>query len=182
MTDPAMADATYIEPLNLERMTQIIAKERPDALLPNLGGQTGLNLSSELAKAGILEKYGVQVIGVNVDAIERGEDRLAFKRTMNALGIDMPQSEIAYGVAEAESAAESEEAAAGVGGEVRLHLELPVGVVEESLRMPHPAPPHGSMCFVRLPWSGFSTSWKASAYLTFACRPLNRPMISTSST
>src|SRR5665811_237489 len=83
MTDPGMADATYIEPLNLARMIEIIAKERPDALLPNLGGQTGLNLSSELAKAGVLEKYGVKVIGVQLDAIERGEDRIAFKNTMD---------------------------------------------------------------------------------------------------
>src|SRR5512136_2376563 len=82
MTDPRMADVTYIEPLNVERMAEIIEKERPDALLPNLGGQTGLNLSSALARRGVLEKYGVQVIGVPVDAIERGEDRQVFKDTM----------------------------------------------------------------------------------------------------
>jgi carbamoyl-phosphate synthase large subunit len=105
MTDPGMADATYIEPLNVQRMEQIIARERPDALLPNLGGQTGLNLSSELAKAGILEKYGVQVIGVQIDAIERGEDRIAFKNTMQSLGIEMPKSAPAYGVEEAEEVA-----------------------------------------------------------------------------
>ncbi|MBU0713901.1 MAG: carbamoyl-phosphate synthase large subunit [Verrucomicrobia bacterium] len=105
MTDPGMADATYIEPLNLARMTEIIAKERPDALLPNLGGQTGLNLSSELAKAGVLEKYNVKVIGVQVDAIERGEDRIAFKETMKKLGIDMPKSAPAYSVPEAEKIA-----------------------------------------------------------------------------
>ena len=102
MTDPGMADATYIEPLNLERMTQIIEKERPDALLPNLGGQTGLNLSSELNSRGILAKYGVEIIGVKADAIERGEDREAFKRTMTSLGIDMPASEIATTVEQAE--------------------------------------------------------------------------------
>jgi len=102
MTDPGMADATYIEPLNLKRMIEIIEKERPDALLPNLGGQTGLNLSSELAKAGVLEKYGVRIIGVQADAIERGEDRLAFKKEMTRLGIDMPKSELAYTVEEAE--------------------------------------------------------------------------------
>ncbi len=72
MTDPETADVTYIEPLNVERLEQIIAKERPDALLPNLGGQSGLNLCSELNKAGILDKYNVKVIGVQVDAIERG--------------------------------------------------------------------------------------------------------------
>src|SRR5512136_1903357 len=78
MTDPGMADATYIEPLNAERLTQIIEKERPDALLPNLGGQTGLNLASELHKTGVLERLGVRIVGVQADAIERGEDRLAF--------------------------------------------------------------------------------------------------------
>lgn len=105
MTDPEMADVTYIEPLNVQVLTEIIAKERPDALLPNLGGQTGLNLSSELYKAGVLKEYGVKVIGVNIDAIERGEDRLAFKNTMNRLGIDMPKSEIAHTVQEAEAIA-----------------------------------------------------------------------------
>jgi carbamoyl-phosphate synthase large subunit len=105
MTDPGMADVTYLEPLNLARMTEIIEKERPDALLPNLGGQSGLNLSSELAKAGVLERYGVKVIGVNVDAIKRGEDREAFKATMTRLGIDMPRSELAYSVEQAEKVA-----------------------------------------------------------------------------
>jgi carbamoyl-phosphate synthase large subunit len=106
MTDPAMADVTYIEPLNVETLAEIIAKERPQAILPNLGGQTGLNLSSELARRGVLREYGVQVIGVPVDAIERGEDRLAFKETMRRLGIDMPQSEIAQSVEEAERIAQ----------------------------------------------------------------------------
>ncbi|HBA48843.1 MAG TPA: carbamoyl phosphate synthase large subunit [Lachnospiraceae bacterium] len=101
MTDPEMADVTYIEPLNKERLEQIIVKERPDALLPNLGGQSGLNLCAELAGAGILEKYNVKVIGVQVDAIERGEDRIEFKNAMNALGIEMARSEVAYSVEEA---------------------------------------------------------------------------------
>src|SRR3990170_2185786 len=105
MTDPGMADVTYIEPLTLEAMTEIIAKERPDALLPNLGGQTGLNLTSELYKAGVLDKYGVKVIGVQVDAIERGEDRTAFKNTMNKLGIDMPRSTAVTTVEDAEKVA-----------------------------------------------------------------------------
>ena len=106
MTDPETADVTYIEPLNVERLEQIIAKERPDALLPNLGGQSGLNLCAELHKAGVLEKYNVKVIGVQVDAIERGEDRIEFKKTMNALGIEMARSEVAYSVEEALSIAE----------------------------------------------------------------------------
>ena len=101
MTDPETADVTYIEPLNKERLEQIIAKERPDALLPNLGGQSGLNLCAELANAGILDKYQVKVIGVQVDAIERGEDRIEFKNAMNALGIEMARSEVAYTVEEA---------------------------------------------------------------------------------
>ena len=98
MTDPVMADATYIEPLNEERLEQIIEKERPDAILPNLGGQTGLNLSTSLAKKGILDKYGVKVIGVNLDAIERGEDREVFKETMAKLGIETPRSGIVHSV------------------------------------------------------------------------------------
>ncbi|MHC4070072.1 MAG: carbamoyl-phosphate synthase large subunit [Planctomycetota bacterium] len=106
MTDPGMADITYIEPLNLQTMTKIIEKEKPDALLPNLGGQSALNLSSELAKAGVLEKHGVKVIGVQIDAIERGEDRIEFKKTMDKLGIEMPKSEPAFTVEEAEKIAD----------------------------------------------------------------------------
>ena len=106
MTDPGMADVTYIEPLNVETMEKIIDKERPDALLPNLGGQSGLNLSSELSRRGVLEKYGVKIIGVAVDAIERGEDRIEFKTTMEKLGIEMPKSAPAYSIEEAEKIAQ----------------------------------------------------------------------------
>jgi carbamoyl-phosphate synthase large subunit len=105
MTDPEIADATYIEPLNEYALTEIIKKERPDALLPNLGGQTGLNLSSLLAQKGVLAKYNVKIIGVNIDAIERGEDRIAFKETMNRLGIEMPKSIPVNTVEDAETAA-----------------------------------------------------------------------------
>ncbi len=105
MTDPEMADITYIEPLNEYALTEIIKKERPDALLPNLGGQTALNLSLMLARKGVLEKYGVKVIGVNIDAIERGEDRIAFKETMNKLGIEMPKSTAVNTVEDAEKVA-----------------------------------------------------------------------------
>ncbi|MDD4774057.1 MAG: carbamoyl-phosphate synthase large subunit [Eubacteriales bacterium] len=106
MTDTDLADVTYIEPLNVNRLTEIIEKERPDALLPNLGGQSGLNLSIELAKAGVLEKFGVEVIGVQLDAIERGEDRIEFKRSMEKLGIDMARSYPAYNLEEAEKIAQ----------------------------------------------------------------------------
>jgi carbamoyl-phosphate synthase large subunit len=106
MTDPGTADVTYIEPLNVEVLEEIIAVERPDALLPNLGGQSGLNLSSELYKSGVLDKYGVKVIGVNIDAIERGEDRTAFKQTMERLGIEMPKSRAVNTVEEAVKVAE----------------------------------------------------------------------------
>ena len=105
MTDPGTADVTYVEPLNLKMMEEIIKEEKPDALLPNLGGQSGLNLSSELSRAGVLEKYGVKIIGVAMDAIERGEDRIAFKETMNRLGIEMPKSDPAFSVEEAEKIA-----------------------------------------------------------------------------
>ncbi len=102
MTDPGWADATYIEPLNVDSVGKIIEKERPDALLPNLGGQTGLNLSSDLAQAGVLDKYNVKVIGVDIEAIKRGEDRIAFKETMEMLGLDLPRSEAAHSVEDAE--------------------------------------------------------------------------------
>jgi carbamoyl-phosphate synthase large subunit len=106
MTDPGTADATYIEPLNLQAMTEIIENERPDAVLPNLGGQNGLNLTSQLYRTGVLKENGVQVIGVQVDAIERGEDRIVFKDTMAKLGLEMPKSDPAFSVEEAEKIAE----------------------------------------------------------------------------
>ncbi len=105
MTDPGLADITYIEPLNIETLKKIIAKERPDALLPNLGGQKALNLSFELHEKGILEKYGVEIIGVQVDAIKRGEDRTTFKETMNSLGIETARSKATFNVDEAEKIA-----------------------------------------------------------------------------
>ena len=102
MTDPGIADITYIEPLTEKSLEEIIRKERPDAVLPNLGGQTALNLCSSLSKSGVLDKYSVKVIGVQIDAIERGEDRIAFKQAMDKLGIEMPRSRAAYSVDEAE--------------------------------------------------------------------------------
>ncbi len=106
MTDPGMADYTYIEPLNFQFLKEIVEKERPDAVLPNLGGQTGLNLTLELARKGVLDQFGVEVIGINLDGIERGEDRIAFKKTMERLGIETPLSKPAYSVEEAEQIAE----------------------------------------------------------------------------
>ncbi|MFH0827063.1 MAG: carbamoyl-phosphate synthase large subunit [Candidatus Omnitrophota bacterium] len=106
MTDPGMAERTYIEPLTVESLTKIIAREKPDGLLPNLGGQTGLNLALSLYKAGVLDKYGVKIIGVKADAIERGEDREAFKDTMRKLDIPVPRSEICHSVEEAEAVAQ----------------------------------------------------------------------------
>ncbi|MDP2982050.1 MAG: carbamoyl-phosphate synthase large subunit [Candidatus Latescibacter sp.] len=106
MTDPSTADITYIEPLTPESLEKIIEKERPDALLPNLGGQTGLNLAAELSRRGILERYGVEIVGVKADAIERGEDRIAFKKTMSALGIPVPRSRACTTVEEAAAIAE----------------------------------------------------------------------------
>ncbi|OPY01556.1 MAG: Carbamoyl-phosphate synthase large chain [Syntrophorhabdus sp. PtaB.Bin047] len=101
MTDPGMADHTYVEPLTIDVIEKIIEKEKPQGLLPNLGGQTGLNLAAELSRRGILEKHGVRIIGVQADAIERGEDRDEFKKTMAKLGIPMPESALAYSVEEA---------------------------------------------------------------------------------
>ena len=106
MTDPGMADYTYIEPLNIECLEKIIEKERPDALLPNLGGQTGLNLSAELSKNGTLDKYQVKLIGMSADTIARGEDRILFKETMNKLNIEMPRSKPSHSVEEAEQIAD----------------------------------------------------------------------------
>ncbi len=98
MTDPAMADKTYIEPLTVDILTKIIQKERPDAVLPTLGGQTGLNLATFLSKEGILEKYGVEAIGANIEAIARAENRQLFKQAMQEIGVDVPQSGIATSV------------------------------------------------------------------------------------
>jgi carbamoyl-phosphate synthase large subunit len=98
MTDPGMADRTYIEPLTVEVLAKIIQKERPDAVLPTLGGQTGLNLATFLAREGVLKKYGVEAIGANIEAIARAEDRLLFKKAMQEIGIDVPKSGIATSV------------------------------------------------------------------------------------
>ncbi len=101
MTDPEIADKTYIEPINAETIEKIIAKERPDALLPTLGGQTALNTTVELAKKGVLKKYKVETIGANIKAIKKGEDRQLFKAAMKKIGLDLPISGRAYNLDEA---------------------------------------------------------------------------------
>src|SRR6056297_3499188 len=101
MTDPEMADRTYIEPLTVESLERMLEKEKPDALLSNLGGQTALNLSSELFEEGILAEHGVEIIGIHPEAIKRGEDRISFKEEMNKLEVPMPRSLPAYSVEEA---------------------------------------------------------------------------------
>ncbi len=101
MTDPQMADATYIEPMTVEVIEKIIARERPDALLPTLGGQTALNISIDLAEKGILKKYKVETIGVDIKAIKKGEDRQLFKKAMQKIGLDLPKSKKAYNLNEA---------------------------------------------------------------------------------
>ncbi len=106
MTDPDMADRTYIEPLTVESVTKIIEKERPDALLPTLGGQTGLNLSVALEEAGILRKFGVQMIGATREAIHRGEDRRKFKAIMESIGLKCPRSGLAYNMQQARQVAD----------------------------------------------------------------------------
>src|SRR2546430_13476858 len=98
MTDPDLADKTYIEPLTLPYLTEIIRRERPDALLSTVGGQTALNLSVELAEAGILDKYGVELIGAKIDAIKKAEDRLLFKDAMPKIGLEAPRSQVATGL------------------------------------------------------------------------------------
>ncbi|HUL23201.1 MAG TPA: carbamoyl-phosphate synthase large subunit [Thermodesulfobacteriota bacterium] len=101
MTDPEMADRTYIEPITPEILEKIIDRERPDALLPTLGGQTGLNVSVALYESGVLQRYGVQMIGANYEAIKKGEDRNLFKESMKKIGLDLPRSGLAYSLTEA---------------------------------------------------------------------------------
>ena len=101
MTDPDLADRTYVEPITPEFVEKVIAKERPDALLPTLGGQTALNTAVDLAHAGVLEKYGVEMIGCDLDAIERGEDRQLFEQCMAELGIETARGEYAHSLEEA---------------------------------------------------------------------------------
>src|SRR5204863_828166 len=102
MTDPGFADRTYVEPITADMLQKIIAAERPDALLPTIGGQTALNLAIEIAEAGILERYGVELIGAKLPAIKKAEDRDLFKAAMERIGLDLPRSGYARSIEEAE--------------------------------------------------------------------------------
>src|SRR3954464_5491695 len=94
MTDPNLADKTYVEPLSVEFAEEVIRRERPDALLSTVGGQTGLNLSVSLAEAGVLDRYGVELIGAKIGSIKKAEDRLLFKDAMRKIGLDMTKSQL----------------------------------------------------------------------------------------
>lgn len=107
MTDPEFADRTYIEPLTSDILHEIIRRERPDALLPTLGGQTALNLAMELEEKGILHRYQVELIGATADAISKAEDRQLFKQTMQGIGLDLPRSGSAHSMAEALAVADA---------------------------------------------------------------------------
>src|SRR5471032_2982112 len=101
MTDPEMADVTYVEPITWQMLEKIIAKERPDALLPTMGGQTALNCALDLAKHGVLEKYGVEMIGAKKEAIDKAKDREKFKAAMTKIGLESPRSALAHSMEEA---------------------------------------------------------------------------------
>src|SRR5246127_2688744 len=106
MTDPNLADRTYVEPLSVEYATEVIRRERPDALLSTVGGQTGLNLAVALAEAGVLDQYGVELIGAKLDAIKKAEDRLLFKDAMKKIGLETPQSQLITSIAQGRAFAE----------------------------------------------------------------------------
>src|SRR6202012_5947561 len=142
MTDPDVADATYIEPITPEMVEKIIAKERPDALLPTMGGQTALNTALALEKAGVLEKYGVEMIGAKADVIEKAEDRQKFRDAMDKLGVESPRSRVAHTLEEALAAQEfvglpsiirPSFTLAGTGGGIAYNVEEFREIVERGL-------------------------------------------------
>ena len=144
MTDPGLADRTYVEPITVEFVEQVIAKERPDALLPTLGGQTGLNTAVELARAGILAKYGVEMIGCDLEAIERGEDRKLFNECMADLGIEVSRAGYAYSVEDALAIAEElgypvvlrpSFTMGGAGGGIARDVDELVRIVSQGLEL-----------------------------------------------
>ena len=144
MTDTEFGDRTYIEPLTLEFATRVIEKERPDVLLPTLGGQTALNLSMELHESGVLKKFGVEMIGAKAEAIARAEDRKYFKETMQSIGLDVPRSGFAYNIAEARALVDEIGLPAiirpsytlgGTGGGAAYNIEEYLEIAERGLRL-----------------------------------------------
>ena len=142
MTDPSMADATYIEPITLDMLERVIAREKPDALLPTMGGQTGLNAGIELAEAGILDKYGVELIGAKADVIAKAEDRQQFREAMANIGLECPESRIVHTMAEAKAAIKEiglpmiirpSFTLGGIGGGIAITLEEYEKFVETGL-------------------------------------------------
>ncbi len=142
MTDPGLADATYIEPITKEMVEKIIAKERPDALLPTMGGQTALNVSLELERAGVLAAYGVEMIGARAEVIDKAEDRLKFRDAMDAIGLESPVSRVAHTMEEAlaaqvivglPSVIRPSFTLAGTGGGIAYNLEEFREIVERGL-------------------------------------------------
>src|SRR5499426_4201250 len=127
MTDPEIADRTYVEPLTVDVLSRVIEREKPDALLPTLGGQTALNLALELNRAGVLEKYGVRLIGAQVEAIEKAEDRQLFKRAMEKIGLAVPLSGYAHSLEEARQIQARMAAETGVGYPVLLRPSFTLG-------------------------------------------------------
>ena len=142
MTDPDLADATYIEPITPEMVEKIIATERPDALLPTMGGQTALNTAMKLDAAGVLEKYGCELIGAKAEVIDKAEDRLKFRDAMAKIGVESPRSGIAHSMAEARAALDAGEAALRdpallhPGRHRRRHRLQPGGVRADRRRRP----------------------------------------------
>src|SRR5438876_7356871 len=144
MTDPELANRTYIEPLTPEIVASIVERERPDALLPTVGGQTALNLAVDLANAGTLDKFGVRLIGASIDAIKVAEDRLQFKEAMREIGLDVPQSGLARDVSEAVDLARTlgfplvirpSFTLGGVGGGIAYNIEEFRELVERGLEL-----------------------------------------------
>jgi carbamoyl-phosphate synthase large subunit len=150
MTDPGFADRTYLEPITVEAAERIIAAERPDSLLPTMGGQTALNLARALARQGILEKYGVRLIGASLEAIEKAEDRQLFKEAMERIGLELPKSGLATSLEQAKSLAEKigfpvilrpSFTLAGTGGGIAKDMDELVSLADLGLR----ASPVGSI-------------------------------------
>ena len=127
MTDPEIADRTYVEPLTVEVLTSIIERERPDAILPTLGGQTALNLALDLHRTGVLDAYGIKLIGAQVEAIEKAEDRQLFKQAMEKIGLSVPLSGYAHSLEEARAIQAKMAEETGVGYPVLLRPSFTLG-------------------------------------------------------